>query len=668
MDINLGNGMDGTEAARRILDKKNIPIIFLSSHTESDVVEKTEKITSYGYVVKNSGITVLDASIKMAFKLFKANRHIENQRQHLDTILLSMGDALISTDINGKIVLMNPVSQKLTGWKMEDAKGKNISEVFNIVNVKSKKKVENPIEKVLFTGKIEGLANHTMLISKDGMEYQIADSASPIKDKKGDIRGVVMVFRDVTEDYFIRENLMLSEEKFRIAFHTSPDSVNINTMSGRYVDINSGFTLLTGYTREDVIGVLSTEIDIWAIPEDREKLIKELKEKGFVRNLESSFRCKDGSFKIALMSAQIIKLDGIPHILSITRDISDRKKIEEEFKKQSLRLFYILEGSDIGTWEWNIETGETIFNEKWASMLGYSLNELKPTTIKTWESLTHPDDLKETYKALEKHFNGDTDYYNVELRMKHKNGTWVWILDRGKLISRTIDGKPLSMYGSHIEISKRKKMEIKLNESLEDIKMLFSELQHRVKNSFNLISSIIDLMRFDSESELLDSAFEDLGYRVRAISEMYTVLYQSNSVKDIDMDIYLHKLVQSIPVNPGTLVKCDLASFKMPAKDAATIGLIANELITNSIKHAFPIVNNSLISVKLLKKKKNIFFEISDNGIGISKDINPATAKSMGMTLVYNLVQQLNGNVDISNKKGTCFSITFPLEKISKQE
>ena len=127
----------------------------------------------------------------------------------------------------------------------------------------------------------------------------------------------------------IREN----ELKYKTAFVTSPDAININTLDGVYVDINEGFTALTQFTKEDVIGINSSDIRIWAITSDREKLIKGLKETGWVENLESVFRCKDGSTKTALMSARIIQIHGAPHILSVTRDISERKKVERAYEE-----------------------------------------------------------------------------------------------------------------------------------------------------------------------------------------------------------------------------------------------------------------------------------------------------------------------------------------------
>ncbi len=101
MDVNLGSAMDGTEVAQKILKTYDIPILFLSAYIDKEVVKKTEKITSYGYVVKNSGITVLDASIKMAFKLFETRRNLEEQKSHLSTTLNSIGDAVITTNLQG---------------------------------------------------------------------------------------------------------------------------------------------------------------------------------------------------------------------------------------------------------------------------------------------------------------------------------------------------------------------------------------------------------------------------------------------------------------------------------------------------------------------------------------------------------------------------------------
>jgi diguanylate cyclase (GGDEF)-like protein/PAS domain S-box-containing protein len=142
---------------------------------------------------------------------------------------------------------------------------------------------------------------------------------------------------------------------------------------------------------------------------------------------------------------------------------SDIAYIELLETKQKYQAF--IEGANVGTWEWNVQTGETRFNQRWAQILGYRLEELEPTTIETWLSLAHPVDLENSNQAIRACFSGEAEFYDVECRMRHKDGHWVWILDRGKLFSRTEDGKPLMMFGTHLDISELKNREEKLLKS-----------------------------------------------------------------------------------------------------------------------------------------------------------------------------------------------------------
>lgn len=159
--------------------------------------------------------------------------------------------------------------------------------------------------------------------------------------------GVVL---DATKQKRAEEALKLSEEKFRLAFNTSPDAININRMhDGLYVAINQGFTDLTGFTAHDVMGKTSLEINIWADPQDRQKLVEGLRENGYYENLEANFRRKDGSLLTALMSARIISLEGVPHLLSITRDISARLKTEEEKGRLESQLRQAQKMEAVGT-------------------------------------------------------------------------------------------------------------------------------------------------------------------------------------------------------------------------------------------------------------------------------------------------------------------------------
>lgn len=136
-----------------------------------------------------------------------------------------------------------------------------------------------------------------------------------------------------------------------------------------------------------------------------------------------------------------------------TREIqaqADQLEIERD------RFEETIDATRAGTWEWNIQTGECVLNERWAIMLGYSLAELMPVSFATFQQLTHPDDLPRVTEALEQHLSGKNKYYEIDFRMRHRNGSWVWVADRGKLISRTHEGLPLLMRGTHIDINESK--------------------------------------------------------------------------------------------------------------------------------------------------------------------------------------------------------------------
>ena len=147
--------------------------------------------------------------------------------------------------------------------------------------------------------------------------------------------------------------------------------------------------------------------------------------------------------------------------LQNTRDHAQRMAdaLTDDLRKERQRLGCILQGTNVGTWEWNVQTGELRINEKWAQLFGYTREELAPVSISTWDERTHPDDLVRSNDLLERHFSGELPFYACDCRMKHKAGHWVWIQDRGQLITRTSEGSPLMMFGTHADLTKRKQVE-----------------------------------------------------------------------------------------------------------------------------------------------------------------------------------------------------------------
>ena len=387
---------------------------------------------------------------------------LRESREHLAATLRSIGDGVIACDTTGAVVSLNAAAEVLTGWSNAEAAGVSIREVFRIVNAQSRETAEIPVFRAIADGVNVDLANHTALIAKDGTEHQIADSCAPIKDSSGTVSGAVLVFRDVTEEYRQREELRESEERFKQLAEQSRTITWEFDSEGLYTFISPVVKEILGYVPEEIIGKMHF-YDLH--PKEGIEEIKKIafglfSRKEQFRELLRPPQSKSGEIRwFSTNGIPLLNPDGtLRGYRGSYTDITERRLMEEELESERTRLAGIIEGTHVGTWEWNVQTGATVFNERWADIIGYTLKEISPVTIKTWMKYCHPDDLKLCNEKLEKHFHEELPYYDVEVRMMHKNGGWVWVHDRGKVVSWTPEGKPLLMLGTHQDITERKQM------------------------------------------------------------------------------------------------------------------------------------------------------------------------------------------------------------------
>lgn len=257
-------------------------------------------------------------------------RQSEERYRLLFNLLPYGGEVL---DTHGNIVNCSSSTGKMLGYKVSELIGKPISTFLAPESIIIFKK----IFPLLLKG--EPANAEIQMIRKDGSILNILRAAQPILDEQGQVKSILALNLDITERKQTEEKLKNSEEKFRKAFITSPDSININRLKdGLYVDVNNGFSKIMGYTEDEIIGKTSVETNIWTDLSDRNKLVAGLQANGFVENLEAKFRAKGGEIKDGLMSATAIELNGEPHILSIVRDITERKQAEKKLNEVHRRL------------------------------------------------------------------------------------------------------------------------------------------------------------------------------------------------------------------------------------------------------------------------------------------------------------------------------------------
>ncbi|MBN2029251.1 response regulator [bacterium] len=212
MDIMLDGHMDGVDAAEEIRTRFDIPVVYLTAYSDENTLQRVKITEPYGYILKPLDERELRNTIEIALYKHWMEQKVKEDEQRFHTTLKSIGDAVITTDVKGRITFLNSVAESLTGWKQEKASGKRVNTIFKIVNAKTGSVAKNPVDMVLQKGVVYTLSDNCILISKDGNEIPIDDSAAPIKDDKDQIRGVVLVFRDITERKRLEEHLRQSQK------------------------------------------------------------------------------------------------------------------------------------------------------------------------------------------------------------------------------------------------------------------------------------------------------------------------------------------------------------------------------------------------------------------------------------------------------------------------
>ena len=405
-------------------------------------------------------------------KRFLAEKEIRESETLYRTTLHSIGDAVITTDRLGKIKFMNPLAVQLTGWKEADAIGCLIDQVFSIINEDSRMKVDCPVLKILQEGIIIGLANHTLLISKEGAETPIADSGAPIRDDDGNVIGVVLVFRDQSAERIMLRQMHESRERFRRAVENIPDVVVIYDRDLKIQFANEAMTQISQRPVSDFIGL--TDAEIW----DQEVI------KDYLPVLMDTLRTGEArKFKLLIPIPNIgerhLNITCIPltdengfvwEIMTIANDYTKSKLAEDELIERE-RLFHTLaDNSPVGIFRTRPDGYTTYVNPRWMELSGLSFEEALGDG---WFKAVLPEDieqLKKGWNMATKKFTGST----AEYRFRRSDGTIVWVT--GEAVPELdSDGQLLGYIGTLVDITERKIAEKALRQSEENFRRSMDE-------------------------------------------------------------------------------------------------------------------------------------------------------------------------------------------------
>ncbi|ABW69068.1 PAS domain S-box protein [Desulfosudis oleivorans] len=661
-------------------------------------------------ILVGSGIiTVLGAAFwlrerkKQYQLLFQSETDRRMEAERYRTTLRSIGDAVIVTDAAGRVTLLNPVAESLTGWKEPEAKGQRVEDVFRIANEETGAIVESPVARVLREGRVVGLANHTILIARDGARRPIADSGAPVRDDAGDIISVVLVFRDQTEEQAAQKALRDSEQKYRRLYESMTDAFVAVDLAGRVQEYNPAFQSMVGYTDRELHELTYQDLtpEKWhsletAVVEDQ------ILKRGYSDVYEKEYRRVDGTvFPVELRTFLIRDEAASPiGMWAIVRDITGRKQAEAALLEKTGLLQSITDNIFDMVSIADVQGQLRFINAAHRQTLGYEPDALIGTDVM---SLVHPDDRDLVATAMTDGFLSQSRHRMVEYRCKRADGGYVWVETVGDVL-RDLDGNPKDLLFSSRDISVRKQAEAEKErlsaqlmqaQKMESVGRLAGGVAHDFNNMLNVILGHAELaldqvgpddpLREDL-TEIFDAARRSaeitkqlLAFARRQIIVPRTVYLNDTVEKMLKM---LRRLIGEdidLAWKPGSglwpvyadAAQIDqiLANLCLNARDAIDgTGRITIETQNTALDEAYCAGHAEFVSGEY------VVLSVSDDGRGMdkvtmdnlfepfftTKNVNEGTG--LGLATVYGIVRQNNGFINVYSEPGhgATFRIYLP--------
>ena len=608
--------------------------------------------------ILSSGVPMFDG--KGTFRGYRGvNRDITN-RKRIEALLMEKEEQFSALfELSSAGIFMYDVSLKVTDCNQQFAdilKTKRDLLIGLDLNLLREREIVDRLVGAL--SGVKGTYKGPYRATTTGAVPWIFSSVSPLHGPGGEIVGGLGVVVDITDMVMAGGSAREREELYRAVFGQSPVGIFTYNRDMVLTDSNARFAAILESSIEKLVGLDLKRLRDTAVIPSLEEAIR-----GNVANYEGPYHATTSdAFRWVRFSVSPLRgPDGsVTGGIGVVVDITDRKTAEEALRESEERYRDLIDNANDLIYNVDFEGRFISFNKKALAVTGYSAEEARHMTVDDIVAPEYLDLVREMMK--EKIMGGGPTTYDVEIFAK--DGRRIQLEINTQLILDR--GRPVSLQGIGREITGRKQKEDRIRASLKEKEMLLREVHHRVKNNFQVITSLMSLQSAGIQNPELRKSFMDAQNRIRSMSLIHEKFYQSEDLHRLDISSYIHTIVQELystfadsrTIEP----RVDVGDIRLNVDQAIPCGLIVNELLTNAFKYAFPPgwEGPAEIQVSIRNSGGMIEMVIGDNGTGLPPSVDLNATSSLGLTLVPLLVTQLEGTIELERERGTRYSISFP--------
>jgi PAS domain S-box-containing protein len=596
---------------------------------------------------------------ELARKLAEAKKTIRKLQEWADRYKALFDRSLYCVyvhDLEGNFLDANRAALDLLGYKKKEIKTLNFA---SLLDKKQMPMAYERLSEIVKTGSQK--ESSLFRLKKKGGDYVWVETEASLLSKEGVPYGIMGIARDITEHKNAEEALRNSEEKYRKIFESLHDVYYLTEKDGIITEISPSVTKQAGWDPEDVIGHPVT--DFYLDPSSRETFAQTLKEAGAVNDYELQLLAKDGGVIDVSVNSRIV-LDQDCHpvgVEGVLRNITARMKMEKALRESEEQFRTMIEHSLQGIFIFQ-DMGLVYANDAISQITGYSLEELHALSPEEFQGIVHPEDQEMVWGRLADRLAGKDVPSRYEFRVIRKDRETVWL----EMISSRIEfeGKP-AVQGAVIDISDRQQADERIKASLREKEVMLREIHHRVKNNMQIILSLLRIQSRAVKDRETREMFKQSQNRIRSMALIHEALYKSGDLAHIDIADYISRMTTHLlsiyREDLGEIeIDQDAGGIFLDINKAIPCGLMISELVSNSLKHAFPGKRTGHILIRMTKSQrgKNILI-VKDNGVGFPAGLDFRKTETLGLQLVTDLVMQINGTIQIKKTKGTEFVVKF---------